>query len=190
MAEDAAATNTPASASHDIDIMRYASFRRREIDLLSSESFLTKQNKNKSLFQLLPRHMRRRTMGYIRKRLPHRIRSAAVIKPPSKIGKRPSRKFRRKPVNLVAEYERRKRASEGKMWLETHIWHAKRFHMSESLFGYKLALHDNCKSKRAVYRGLKSNCLIHVSLLICHRKIKFLSVQENYNFKLHLNGLI
>lgn len=157
--------------------MRFASYRRNEIDLLTSDSFLAKSKSkiNKSLFQLLPRHMRRRTMGFIRKRLPHRIRQAAVIKPPSKVNKRPARKYRRKPANLLLEYERRQRARDGRMWLETHIWHAKRFHMSQSLFGYRLALFDNCKSKRAVYRAIKSGCCIHVDLdlVIIDKSIKY-----------------
>jgi ribonuclease P/MRP protein subunit POP1 len=155
--------NESAMTSNEIDIVKYASYRRKEIELLNNEAFLGKDNKQKSLFQLLPRHMRRRTMGFIRKRLPHRIRKAAIIKPKSKVKKRPSRKFRRRAGNLLKEYERRKRATDGKMWLETHIWHAKRFHMSPtSLYGYRIALHDNCKSKRAVYRSLKADCCIHV----------------------------
>lgn len=153
--------NESTVTSSEIDVIRFASHRLRELELLNSEAFLGKENKKKSLFQMLPRHMRRRTMGYIRKRLPHRIRKASIIKPPTaKSSKRPSRKHRRRPSNLRKEYERRKRAD--KMWLETHIWHAKRFHMSESLYGYRLAVHDNCKCKRAVYKCLKENCCIHV----------------------------
>ena len=149
-------------SAHEIDIVKFAAARRHEIDLLQREAFLAKENKQKSLFQLLPRHMRRRTMGYLRKRLPLRIRSQAIMKPPSKASKRPSRKYRRHVTNLVKEYERRKRAGDGKMWLETHIWHAKRFHMSESLFGYRLPVHDNCKCRRAVLKCLKKSCCIHV----------------------------
>ena len=103
----------------EIDIVKYVASRKREIDLLKSETFLTKEDRHKSLFQTLPRHMRRRTMGYLRKRLPHRIRKQAVIKPPSKISKRPSRKYRRRPANLLKEYERRKHATDNKMWLES-----------------------------------------------------------------------
>jgi ribonuclease P/MRP protein subunit POP1 len=155
--------------AHDIDIIKFAAARKKEIDLLQNEAFLGKENKHKSLFQLLPRHMRRRTMGYLRKRLPHRIRSAAIIKPPAKANKRPSRKHRRRVTNLVKEYERRKKALADKMWLETHIWHAKRFHMSESLYGYRLPVHDNCKCKRAVFKCLKKYCCIHVSLKIVYK---------------------
>ena len=88
----------------EIDIMKFASYRKKEMDLLRNDAFLTKAVKHKSLFQLLPRHMRRRTMGYLRKRLPHRIRKAALIKPPAKLNKRPSRKHRRRPVNLLSNY--------------------------------------------------------------------------------------
>ena len=172
--KEAEDNNLPVSASHEIDIMKYVSYRRNEIELLTSESFLSKgavkgKKPNKSQFQLLPRHMRRRTMGFIRKRLPHRIRQTAVIKPPSKVNKRPSRKYRRKPRKLLSEYERRKRAV---MWLETHIWHAKRFHMSKSLFGYRLALFDNCKAKRAVFRALKSGCCLHVNKMFIRKTKK------------------
>ena len=105
----------------EIDIVKYVAARKKEIDLLKSEVFLSKEDKNKSLFQMLPRHMRRRTMGYLRKRLPHRIRKLAVIKPPNKANKRPSRKYRRRPSNLLKEYERRKRATDDKMWLESNF---------------------------------------------------------------------
>jgi hypothetical protein len=71
----------------EIDLVKYVSCRKNEIDLLKSESFLTKEDKQKSLFQLLPRHMRRRTMGYLRKRLPRRIRNQATIKTPLKVTK-------------------------------------------------------------------------------------------------------
>lgn len=153
--------------AHEIDVLKYASFRHKEVQLLTNEAFLSKENKQKSLFQLLPRHMRRRTMGFIRKRLPHRIRKQAQIKPPSKIKKRPSRKFRRRPSNLRKEYERRKNL-EDNMWLETHIWHAKRFHMTK-MYGYRLALHDNVKGKRNVFKSLSKFCCIHdESYFVCY----------------------
>ena len=153
----------------EIDIIKYASLRRKEIELLHNDSFMAKEDKHKSLFQMLPRHMRRRTMGYIRKRLPRRIRSSAIIKPPAKLIKRPSRKYRRRPGNLIKKYEKRKRATLKKTWLETHIWHAKRFHMSDSLYGYKLPLFENCKNKRAVYKCLtRSSCIHDESYYSCY----------------------
>ena len=156
--------NGQIESNLEIDIIRFASYRKKEIELLHNDSFLSKEVKHKSLFQLLPRHMRRRTMGYLRKRLPHRIRKAAIIKPPAKASKRPSRKYRRRPSNLKREYQKRKRINN--MWLETHIWHAKRFHMADSLYGYRLPLFDNVKCKRAVFRSMKKHCCIHVIIFI------------------------
>ena len=149
--------------AEEIDIVKYLAIRKNEIDLLKNDSFLGKDatSKHKSLFQLLPRHMRRRTMGYIIKRLPHQIRTAAIIKPKKKEPNMPSRKYRKRPTSLFKAYEKRKR---DKSWLETHIWHAKRFHM-KTIFGHRLALHDNCKCKRALFKYLKKYCLIHVSSL-------------------------
>ena len=75
-----------------------------------------------------------------------------------KQNKRPSRKHRRRPKNLLAEYNRRQR---NHVWLETHIWHAKRFHMIEK-WGYKLPWKPTDKSLRACYRASTRKCLIQV----------------------------
>ena len=59
-----------------------------------------------------------------------------------------SRRHRRRPSNLRQEYQRR----QGKhVWLETHLWHAKRFKMAE-LWGHKIPIHPSDKSARATYR--------------------------------------
>ena len=44
-------------------------------------------------------------------------------------------------------------------WLETHIWHAKRFHMA-SLWGHKIPHFPNDKGWRACYRAATSKCLM------------------------------
>ncbi len=69
----------------EIDVTKFTSYRLKEIEILKSDAILSKDNKHKCLFQMLPRHMRRRTMGYIRKRLPRSIRNQSIIKPVSVI---------------------------------------------------------------------------------------------------------
>lgn len=81
-----------------------------------------------------------------------------------KQNKRPSRKHRRRPKNLLAEYNRRKRKH---VWLETHIWHAKRFHMIEK-WGCKLPWRPTDKSSRACYRATTKHCLIQVCVVLMH----------------------
>lgn len=68
--------------------------------------------------------------------------------------KKPSRKHRRRPKNLLQEYIRRQK---NKVWLETHIWHAKRFKMAEK-WGYKIPYQPTNKSARASYRATQHHC--------------------------------
>lgn len=74
--------------------------------------------------------------------------------------KRPSRRHRRRPKNLLEEYQRRQRKH---VWLETHIWHAKRFKM-EDRWGYRLPLHSTDKGIKASYRATQHYCQIQVSI--------------------------
>jgi hypothetical protein len=46
------------------------------------------------------------------------------------------RKYKRRPKYLLRDYERRQRKY---VWLETHIWHAKRMKMA-NLWGHKMVL--------------------------------------------------
>lgn len=58
------------------------------------------------------------------------------------------RKHRRKIKYLLNLYEMRQRKHK---WIETHIWHAKRFKMKE-LWGFKVAYESYDKACRTVYR--------------------------------------
>ena len=77
---------------------------------------------------------------------------------PIKRGKMPSRKHRRRPKNLLDEYNRRK---QNHAWLETHIWHAKRFKMVEK-WSYKIAEQPCDKGLRSAYRASAAGCLLQV----------------------------
>lgn len=116
--------------------------------------------------------MRRRVMSHNVKRLPRRLREAHLAqmtksgngKDLPSINKRLSRKYRRRPHNLLSEYSRRQR---NKIWLETHIWHAKRFHMIDK-WGYRIASHPNDKCFRANYRAAAKYCLLQdISYYTC-----------------------
>ncbi|XP_046858385.1 ribonucleases P/MRP protein subunit POP1-like [Xenia sp. Carnegie-2017] len=125
-------------------------------------SMAAKQS-NKRVFQSLPRHMRRRAASHNPKRLPVRLREAhnrEVSKSQEKqkepLKQKKSRRHRRKVGNLLKEYIRRQKKH---VWLETHVWHAKRFKMMEK-WGYKIPLHPNDKSVRASYRAMAYGCLL------------------------------
>ncbi|XP_058067400.1 ribonucleases P/MRP protein subunit POP1 [Anopheles bellator] len=143
-----------------LEMVRFAEERKDEV-LLMLRKMASNVHQRKLMHQSLPLHMRRRAMSYNSKRLPRKFRSAHLSQF-SKSGvsekkKRPSRKFRRKPHNLLKEYERRKRTF---VWLETHIWHARRFHMA-ARWGYKVAQTPCNKGYRACYRATSKHCLLH-----------------------------
>ena len=83
------------------------------------------------------------------------------------IAKKLSRKTRRKSSKIVEEYGRR---SEKCRWLESHIWHAKRFKMME-YHGYKIAERCCDKGAHATYRYYHTGCLLYVSLIIAHHNV-------------------
>ncbi|KAL2742562.1 ribonucleases P/MRP protein subunit POP1 [Vespula maculifrons] len=146
------------SLPYDVSILKLAAARAGEIAAMTHA--IENPQQTKLVFQKLPIHMRRRVMSHNVKRLPRRLREAhlnQMIKsglPPK--SKRPSRKYRRRPSNLLLEYNRRQRT---KAWLETHIWHAKRFHMVEQ-WGYRIADFANDKCFKANYRAITKHCLI------------------------------
>ena len=88
--------------------------------------------------------------------------------------KKKSRYYRRKPKNLLEEYTRRQRKH---VWLETHIWHAKRMKMIDA-WGYRLADHPNDKGFRAAYRASKNNCILQV-LIVYLARVAFLFLAAN-----------
>ncbi|KAJ6653810.1 hypothetical protein lerEdw1_008654 [Lerista edwardsae] len=122
----------------------------------------SQKSSNTLVFQSLPRHMRRRAMSHNIKRLPRRLRELARIEAErpehqkKDLPKSKCRKARRRHVNLVAEFNCRQKKN---IWLETHIWHAKRFHMVKK-WGYCLGDRPTTKSYRACYRAMTSHCLL------------------------------
>ena len=76
--------------------------------------------------------------------------------------KKETRRQRRKPKNLFEEYKNRQDKFK---WLETHIWHAKRFYVKEN-WGYKIARNTFAKALRASYRAAKSHCLLQVIIIL------------------------
>uniref|UniRef100_A0A1A8RGE0 Processing of 1, ribonuclease P/MRP subunit n=1 Tax=Nothobranchius rachovii TaxID=451742 RepID=A0A1A8RGE0_9TELE len=130
------------------------------------------------VFQALPKHMRRRAMSHNTKRLPRRLRDVAdrmrekSLQAGSKKKKEPakskSRKARRRHGNLLLEFNRRQRKN---IWLETHIWHAKRFHMVKK-WGYCLGDRPTYKCYRSCYRAMSSYCLLQDLSYYCCIELK------------------
>ncbi|XP_002036899.2 ribonucleases P/MRP protein subunit POP1 [Drosophila sechellia] len=157
---DAAMGGRVTLPSH-VTTYHYAAGALQEIRNLVADCQETTQRSSKLIFQTLPKHMRRRAMSHHPKRLPRKYRQAHKSQmgkggnqPVN--GKRPSRKYRRRPKNLMREYVRRQRRN---VWLETHIWHAKRFHMVDR-WGHRLPYASCDKTYRACYRASAEHCLL------------------------------
>ncbi|XP_065204275.1 ribonucleases P/MRP protein subunit POP1 [Planococcus citri] len=144
----------------------FISARFKEISTLSN--LINGSSRVTSIFQRLPKHMRRRAMSHTVKRVPKSLRDAhrrQLEKNKALKVQRSSRKhYRKRARDLLLEYNRRQRVN---LWLETHIWHAKRFRMVRK-WGYKLAERSCDKRFRASYRATFSHCLIQdVSYMNC-----------------------
>ncbi|XP_026479696.1 ribonucleases P/MRP protein subunit POP1-like [Ctenocephalides felis] len=158
--------SVPMEISENMSFLAFATQRQKEI--IAMENSISNPSTTKLIFQKLPPQMRRRVMSHNSKRLPIRLREGHMnqlaksgLPPPSK---RPSRCYRRRPKNLVLEYRRRQKT---KQWLETHIWHAKRFHMVER-WGFKLPETSCDKSFRAAFRATNAHCLLQdISYYTC-----------------------
>uniref|UniRef100_A0A3P9JBL1 POP1 homolog, ribonuclease P/MRP subunit n=1 Tax=Oryzias latipes TaxID=8090 RepID=A0A3P9JBL1_ORYLA len=140
--------------------------RSRAAEVNAMLKAVTKRTGSNHVFQALPKHMRRRAMSHNTKRLPRRLRDVASkmrekslqagSKKKKELAKSKSRKARRRHGNMLLEFNRRQRKN---IWLETHIWHAKRFHMVKK-WGYCLGDRPTCKCYRPCYRAMSSHCLL------------------------------
>jgi len=140
----------------------------RATEMHNMKNMLTNQSGHLRVFQTVPRHLRRRAASYNIKRLPVRLRLAAIREakkdeenncPRKEVE---SRRRRRRPAKILCDYTRRQRKNK---WLETHIWHAKRMKM-KNFWGYRLALHPSDKSVRGSYKTLLHSVGIHDSSYI------------------------
>uniref|UniRef100_A0A3Q1G3M0 POP1 homolog, ribonuclease P/MRP subunit n=1 Tax=Acanthochromis polyacanthus TaxID=80966 RepID=A0A3Q1G3M0_9TELE len=140
--------------------------RARAAEVKAMLKAVTKTTGSSHVFGALPKHMRRRAMSHNTKRLPRRLRDVANrmrekslqagSKKKKEQAKNKSRKARRRHGNLLLEFNRRQRKN---IWLETHIWHAKRFHMVKK-WGYCLGDRPTYKCYRPCYRAMSSHCLL------------------------------
>lgn len=148
-----------------VPIVQHVAGRIRELKRLYNDIATTKSEM--LVHQMLPNHIRRRAMSHNPKRLPLKYRVIHINQMaksgPNAKKRRPSRKYRRKASNLMKEYARRKQAN---VWLETHIWHAKRYHMKD-LWGYKIPYAPTDKKYRASYKAAAYHCLLQDISFIC-----------------------
>ncbi|KAJ3341849.1 hypothetical protein HDU93_003970 [Gonapodya sp. JEL0774] len=121
------------------------------------------------VFQTLPRHLRRRAASWNTKKLPKKVRERAemeALKDPKSLQKTFSRTVstsasvkHSRGISVTEDFARRANRP-GQIWLETHVWHAKRMHMGV-VGGFKVSLHPNDKSTRATHSHALHQFHIH-----------------------------
>ncbi|KAF8635812.1 hypothetical protein AX15_000014 [Amanita polypyramis BW_CC] len=143
-----------------IDVERFAEARAFEINAMEEAMKNASESSTHRVWQTLPRHLRRRAASHDVRRVPKRLRDKArvemdPVKRSSK-SKLPKR-GKTKQITRTESFERRQR---DKLWLESHIWHAKRMKM-ENMWGYRLAVHPTEKSFRSSHRASVHGSIIH-----------------------------
>ncbi|KYO01256.1 putative ribonucleases P/MRP protein subunit POP1 [Plasmodium gaboni] len=141
-------------------------FHLKEKDLSLFGRELKKKNIFKRCFQRIHKNRRRRCMSYNPYRVPLICKKTALdemlISEP-KIKKKKKNKKQKKKPNLMSYgyfYKKFIMRSKKKNWLETHMYHSKRFKMI-NIYGYKLALKNYSKISRRIFRFSKRKSLIH-----------------------------
>ncbi|GIY51531.1 hypothetical protein CDAR_251731 [Caerostris darwini] len=123
---------------HSVNVLQFADARASEIGTLMYETSKLPKKK-KTYFQRLPNHMRRRGASQNPKRVPRKLRESNQAQTVKTLQKKIHKK---KPKDLQKEYAGRNKP--GNIWLNNHIWFARRFKM-DTLWGYRLPIHSNDK---------------------------------------------
>lgn len=154
-----------------VDVVDFTVARATELRALRQAALSISGNRR--VYQKLSWHLRRRTMSHSSRRMPARLRVAHArqlasqsSKEPGKSKERPPgprgamrlRKYRKKARFLLAF---RKLRAESPAWLETHIWHAKRFQMLDLPGGRIVAEHPNDRGTRSAFRAASHASVIH-----------------------------
>ncbi|KAF5382413.1 hypothetical protein D9615_002972 [Tricholomella constricta] len=147
------AVNNMNGLPSTIDVEKFSEARAFEINAM--------QNAMKTARQALPRHLRRRAASHDVRRVPLRLRekARAEMDPVRKkaLGRSIPKLGKDKRIKRTELFARRQR---DKLWLETHIWHAKRMKM-ENMWGYRLAVHPTEKAYRPSHRASVHGSILH-----------------------------
>jgi ribonuclease P/MRP protein subunit POP1 len=163
--------------ARSLDVVDFVGARVSELRALRVAA--SAKSGNRRVYQQLSWHERRRTMSHASHRMPARLRQVhrrelgicaapgqtvksndggVIEKSPGPQGKMQCRKYRRRAAFLPAL---RKLRAQCPRWLETHIWHAKRFHMDAIGGNRTVAMFPNDRGLRSGYRALSHACLGH-----------------------------
>ncbi|KAG6906953.1 hypothetical protein DXG01_011213 [Tephrocybe rancida] len=155
------AVNSLIGLPSAIDVEKFSEARAFEIDAMHNAMKNASASSTSRAWQALPRHLRRRAASHDVRRVPLRLRekARAEMDPLRKKGLSHSisKLGKSKRASRTELFAKRQR---DKLWLETHIWHAKRMKM-ENMWGYRLAVKPTEKSYRPSHRASVHGSIIH-----------------------------
>ncbi|KNE62014.1 hypothetical protein AMAG_07273 [Allomyces macrogynus ATCC 38327] len=133
-----------------LNVEKYAEARRFEISAMTNVMKKATEMAKSRAFQKVPRFLRRRAASHNPKKIPVRLRDRAI----QELANDPITPKKRKPraLRLKRRTPFTRRQARNGTWLETHLWHVKRFHM-RALWGRKVPCTPTQKGARAFYRA-------------------------------------
>ncbi|KZT60139.1 POP1-domain-containing protein [Calocera cornea HHB12733] len=146
-----------------LDPERLATSRQFEILALRAALSSAAAASTARAFQSVPRHLRRRAASHDVRRLPLRLRARAAVEIDAP---KPSNARKKRPLpspgnaKRLTQPQRFAKRQTDKAWLETHLHHAKRMHMT-TLYGHRLALTPTAKSFRPAHRAARAGSILH-----------------------------
>ncbi|KAF9651561.1 POP1-domain-containing protein [Thelephora ganbajun] len=145
-----------------LDVENFADARRFEITAMQDSMVNARAGSSKRSWQKLPRHLRRRAASHDTRRVPMYLRdkARAEMDPHNKNTSPRSKSKKAGKTGAHPRTDALLKRQRDKLWLETHIWHAKRMKM-ETLWGYRLALHPTEKAFRSSHRASRHGCILH-----------------------------
>ncbi|CAH8495780.1 unnamed protein product [Schistosoma turkestanicum] len=160
-----------------LDVLRLATVRGAELAAFESSVNVLTSSALTGL-QRLPVRLRRRAASHRINRLPHRFHRHHHLTNPNENGsksgtfsaknKLKSRRYRRRTLRLLAVHARfiltnkhnnQLKKTKKPFWLPTHIWHAKRFHMTTK-WGWRLPYAPTNKIFKACHKASHNGCLL------------------------------
>ncbi|KAF8967138.1 ribonucleases P/MRP protein subunit POP1-domain-containing protein [Flammula alnicola] len=145
-----------------IDVEKFVEARAFEIDAMHTAMKTASASSTHRVWQTLPRHLRRRAASHDVRRVPLRLRerASAEMDPARKkpLTRAIPKRGKEKRISRTQALLKRQR---DKLWLETHLWHAKRMHM-ETMWGYRLVRGvPHRKAYRPSHRASVHGSILH-----------------------------
>ncbi|KAL7409931.1 ribonucleases P/MRP protein subunit POP1-domain-containing protein [Mrakia frigida] len=159
-----AALKGMAGLPQSIEVEKFALARSFEIQAMKTAMKSAFDSSTKRAFQTLPRHLRRRAASHNARRVPGRLRAKATqeIDPKTRTApvKKHYPKLKKSIKTGLSRTDKLRRRQRSKMWLETHIWMAKRMHMVNT-WGFRLAHRPTEKAFRPSHRAAMHGSILN-----------------------------